>query len=404
MRGLDRYDTAPVEYVRGATRRAFENLVQLCVDERAELLLIAGDVHDDDWHDYATGLFFASQLARLWEAGVQVVWIRGNHDAASKITKRLKLPDGVHELPHGRPGTVALDELGVFVHGQSYGRAAELDNLARYYPPPVRGGFNIGLLHTSLDGREGHAPYAPCRAIELVDHGYDYWALGHVHQREVLHREPWVVFPGNLQGRHARECGSKGATVLSLVDQRVVNVEHHALDVVRWERCVVDARQLATPDDVLERIRTDLEVLADSAGQRLLAARVIVQGRSPAHAALCSAPERWINEVRQLGHFMRTPVWIEKVTFATELELELDELATRDDALGQLARSFRELHDDSAELTRLFAALEPVWRALPGDLKQSDLPQLDDPATVKRLLKDVEQLVLPRLYQSEDNS
>lgn len=67
--GLERYDGAPVAELRAATRRALENLVQLCLAEDAKLLLLAGDLYDGDWRDYSTGLFFAAQMARLREVG-----------------------------------------------------------------------------------------------------------------------------------------------------------------------------------------------------------------------------------------------------------------------------------------------------------------------------------------------
>jgi len=65
LRGLDRYDGAPVEEIRGATRRALENLVDVCLAERVAFLLIAGDIYDGDWKDYNTGLFFHRQMSRL---------------------------------------------------------------------------------------------------------------------------------------------------------------------------------------------------------------------------------------------------------------------------------------------------------------------------------------------------
>ena len=105
LRGLERYEGAPVDEIRGATRRAVANLVDLCLVEAASLLLIAGDLYDGYWRDYNTGLFFAKQMARLTREGVGVVWIRGNHDAASEITKSLRLPEGVIELGASRPET-----------------------------------------------------------------------------------------------------------------------------------------------------------------------------------------------------------------------------------------------------------------------------------------------------------
>src|SRR6266511_4052139 len=87
LRGLARYEGAPLQAIRGATRRAFENLIDLCLEEGAAFLLLAGDIFDGNWRDYSTGLFFAAQLSRLKATGIPVVLVRGNHDAESRITK-----------------------------------------------------------------------------------------------------------------------------------------------------------------------------------------------------------------------------------------------------------------------------------------------------------------------------
>ncbi len=111
LTGLDRYEGAPVSKIRGATRRALSNLVELCIEEDAELLLIAGDVYDGDWRDYGTGLFFAAQMSRLREAGVRVAMVLGNHDAQSQITRALRLPDNVIVFDAAAPATHVLDDV-----------------------------------------------------------------------------------------------------------------------------------------------------------------------------------------------------------------------------------------------------------------------------------------------------
>ena len=149
-------------------------------------------------------------------------------------------------MSHEQPETVILENLGVALHGQGYAQRAVTENLARSYPPPVSGFVNIGLLHTALEGREGHEPYAPCTVDELVNKGYDYWALGHVHQREIVQKEPWIVYPGVIQGRHVREAGRKGCTLVALDHGRVVSVEHRDVDVLRWCRCQIDCAPAAS--------------------------------------------------------------------------------------------------------------------------------------------------------------
>ena len=257
LRGLERYDGAPVELIRGATRRALEHLVELCLEEGAKLLLLAGDLYDGDWKDYSTGLFFCQQMARLREGGVTVVWIRGNHDAASRLTQHLRPTDNVHELSHARPSSLELEFDGaqIAVHGQGFPKAKVSDDLSERYPAPVSGAFNVGLLHTALDGREGHDAYAPCRVESLVNRGYDYWALAHVHQAAVLHERPHVVFCGNLQGRHIRESGPKGASLVVVEDGQVEAILPLHVDCVRWIHLPVPVGSCNASNDAIDLVR-----------------------------------------------------------------------------------------------------------------------------------------------------
>lgn len=159
--GLQFYEGAPVEEVRGATRRALENLVELAAAEKVDFVLLAGDLYDGDWKDYNTGLFLSHQMSRLREEGIRVFIISGNHDAASQITKHLRMPDNVKTLSVRHPETDRIEKLGLAIHGQGYAVRAVTDDLAGGYPLASPHHFNIGLLHTSLDGREGHESYAP---------------------------------------------------------------------------------------------------------------------------------------------------------------------------------------------------------------------------------------------------
>lgn len=394
LRGLPAYEGAPVEEVRGATRRALENLVELCVEESAELLVIAGDLYDGDWKDYSTGLFFLQQMARLRDAGVQVAWVRGNHDASSKITRYLSPPENVTELSFSAPETVLYENCGVAVHGVGYATAEVRENLALSYPEPRPGLLNVGLLHTSLDGRPGHAPYAPCALDQLRARGYDYWALGHVHAREVLSREPWIVFSGNLQGRHIHEVGPKGATLVTVEGGQVRAAEHRALDVVRWARCDVDLEGATTFDEAIERAAGRLRTLLLEADGRLLACRVTLQGRSAAHAALLARPDRVLAELRALGLSWGN-AYIERVELRTGPAVDLSTLRQREDALGELFRSVDELRAEGEALEELRAEVLRGLEGLAQDVVRSE-------SDAEELLLAAERLLLGRLLGSGD--
>jgi DNA repair exonuclease SbcCD nuclease subunit len=399
LRGLERYEGAPVDQLRGATRRALENLVELAIDESVALVLIAGDLYDGDWREFRTGLFFCSQMARLREAGIEVLVIAGNHDAANKMTLRLPLPENVRILSHKRPETVTLDDLGVAVHGQSFARATVLENLAAGYPVRAGGLFNLGLLHTCADGREGHDRYAPCCLDDLRGKEYDYWALGHVHAREVLWDEPPVIFAGNLQGRHIREAGPKGCMLVTVDDDHRSQAEFRALDVLRWEICRVDLSRLATPDDVLDRVQTQLEDVAAGADKRPVAVRVRLVGASRVHRQLAAEPQRVASEIRAIAQTVAGGmVWVEKVLQQTTPESLPESAAPADGPMGELLRYVRELKGDPDGLRALAGQLSDLVAKLPPELKEGPgALKLDQPESLCHALDEVEQLLLHRL-------
>lgn len=402
LRGLARYEGSPVDEIRGATRRAFKNLVDVCLNEGAELLVLAGDIYDGAWKDYNTGLFFVGQLRRLTNEGVRVALVKGNHDAASQITKQLTLPDGAIEFSTRSPQTHVLEDLGVALHGQSYGQRDVTEDLASRYPEPISGLFNLGILHTALDGREGHDAYAPCSAARLIERGYEYWALGHVHRREIVSEDPWIVFPGNLQGRHARETGPKGATLVTIEDGTVSSLQELELDVVRWCRCEVDVTDSTSGHDVVDRVRQALEVDAESAGDRLLAARVCLQGRSAADRDLRSHKARWDNEIRAAALDASAPVWIEKIAFDTRVDVDVTALIEGTGPVAELLRAIRRASDDDETLGEIIGSLKGLADKLPLEYRELDEAlDLTSRDTAVALLAEIERTLLPHLLSLE---
>ena len=399
LRGLERYEGAPLEEIRGATRRAFENLTELALEEGVAFVLLAGDLYDGDWKDYNTGLFFTRQMARLQEAGISVCVVAGNHDAASQLTKALRPPQNVHVFSTRAPETVVLEELGVAIHGQGFPTRAVSDDLTQEYPLADPDLFNIGLLHTSLDGRPGHESYAPCSINGLRSRGYQYWALGHVHKREVVSEDPWIVFPGNTQGRHAREIGSKGCSLVTVEDGRVTGVEHRTLDVVRWSVCAVDLTEATILDEVYDRVANALADAVGEADGRLVATRLRLEGASPVHTRLRAAREQVINECRSLaGSVGSGDLWVEKVVFDTRRAESEEAALARDDAFGGLLRSIRDLEADPTRLVKLGEEVADLSSKLPLELRSGeDAFEPSDPDYIRESLDDVKALLLERL-------
>ena len=397
--GLDRYESAPVDAARGATRHAFENLVRLAIDEEVAFVVLAGDLYDGDWKDYRTGLFFVDQMARLREAKIPVFVVAGNHDAASQLTKNLRPPDNVHFFSTKKPETRLVEAFDVAIHGQGFASRAITEDLAAGYPVADPSLFHIGLLHTSLEGREGHVTYAPTSAKVLTQKGYQYWALGHVHKREVVSKDPWIVFPGNLQGRHAREVGTKGCTLVTVENGAVVGVEERSVDVLRWAVCRVDVDGVATTSDMLERISRALMVEADHADGRAVATRVELTGSTACHEEISANPDHWVQEIRALAAGVSSAdVWIEKVRFAMDRPIDLAVAAARDDALGSFLRDLAAVADSPDEIAALREALADVRAALPSELLSGeDAVDPHAPELLTRFVAEARDLLLARI-------
>ncbi|NNJ27999.1 metallophosphoesterase family protein [Alienimonas chondri] len=415
--GLAAYEGAPVGQIRTATRRAVENLVSLALgedrpgDEPVDFVLIAGDVYDGAWRDFSTGLFFADKLNRLRDADIPVVLLAGNHDADSVITRQLALPENVITLSTESPQSHRIDlaDHGVTVHGQGFATRAVKTDLSATYPAPDAGRFNVGLLHTSAAGHSDHEPYAPCKPTELAAKGYDYWALGHIHTPWDLHdakdaHAAPIVFPGNTQGRHARELGPRGCRLVTVHDDRRVTSEFRPLDVVRWDKVEVNVAELVaggedSPDDFLREAMEGLEAAAHNAREgrdRLLAVRVEFVGTTPADALLRADPHGLEHDVKNAANRLGG-VWVEKVKISTRTPPS-DVLSGDDGPLGVLAEVLAEARDDPDALAALAeSALKDLRGSLRSNLAAHEGPDLFDPEHLRSLLADAGKLARDRL-------
>jgi len=408
LRGLESYEDAPVDEIRNATRRAFDNLVALAIEEEVRFVLLSGDLYDGDWKDYNTGLFFTERMGRLKRNGIQVFMVSGNHDAASRISPHLHLPDNVTVLSTRKPQTILLNDIGTAIHGQGYTSRAITHNLAQHYPQYHPGYFNIGLLHTSLNGREGHEPYAPCSLDDLKSKGYDYWALGHIHQREEISRDPWILFPGNLQGRHIRESGSKGASLITVENGHVANVTHHNLDVLRFNRVTVDLSHYSTIDAVHDPVREALETAQTQADERILAVRLELTGESPLHTHLLSHAARLTESFRSLTTGLGD-MWLEKVLFKT---CSKDPFLTIPEEMTPLREIMAAVdavkwdpNEEPEPLSLQIQDIADLKNKLPPDLLGGDDPLFPNHSEgISELLNDVKALLSARLSRPRSRS
>jgi exonuclease SbcD len=403
LQGLEFYEGAPVELIRGATRQALKRLVNLAISENVAFVVIAGDLFDGDWKDYNTGLFFTSQMSQLRQAGIKVYIVSGNHDAQSRIKRELRMPENIKVLSTRAPESVDVDSLGVVIHGQGFSRPVVNDNLASAYPEARKGEFNIGVLHTCAVGCAGHEPYAPCTVDDLLSKDYDYWALGHIHKRHELHKDPWIIFSGNIQGRHVREPGDKGCTLVTVDNGEVIDVEHKQLDILRWCVVDIDVTHALTGYDVLDSVSAQVIEEMKKSNDRPLAMRLYITGSCKAHTELMKKTQKWLSEIRQNATDVSGGnVWIEKVFIKTRAHADIEALMKRDDPLGGLLRYINTLSLDKEEMPELVKDFSDLNRKLTNSIKSSidDIVELNNPENISNIVDDVRQLLIARLLSS----
>ncbi|MDQ6961533.1 MAG: DNA repair exonuclease [Mariprofundaceae bacterium] len=384
LRGLSRMEGSPD--LKQATRRALEKLIQLALDEQVDFVLIAGDLYDGDWDHYQTGLFFVEQMHRLAAANISVFMVYGNHDAQSQANKKLVLPKNVFVFDSQQPETTYLERCRVAVHGQSFSRRDVTENLAETYPAASDGFFNIGVLHTALSGRAGHDYYAPCSLDDLKSKAYDYWALGHVHQYEEICIDPWIVYSGNIQGRHSRELGDKGCVVVRVQDCKVVNVNHHPLHLIAWHHLELDVSGFQEEEALLTKLEADLSVLPIEQG----VVRVSLKGKTLLHHALKSYSEALKNAIRSV---FPSHLWLEKVVVHTSLMIHDDDMAD-EDVLSLLAW---DQGVDDATLQAYAHEYQALKTKVKGTLREDFM--CFEPHELKKIMPDVESILHARLME-----
>ena len=366
LKSLAMRDTALAEVIGNASRAVFTRIIDLCIEEAVNALLIAGDLYDGAQTSMKTARFLTQELRRLDAAGIETFIIRGNHDAESRITAQLVLPPSVTVF--GAQAGVERRVAGgleIAIHGISFARPHAPESLLGRFKAPVPDAVNIGMMHTSLDGAAGHDPYAPCRLADLQDSGFDYWALGHIHARAHHAGRCHVVMPGIPQGRDIGEAGAKSVTLVHVADDGAVSVAARPIAVARFARLDVPLDLAEDWPDVVATLSAALRAARRDHAEDHLVLRPVLTGRTPLLWRLRRDLGLLADEARLTAEGIGT-LWIDK------LELACTDAAPPDTAgpLAELARQIAEMTTPpSAILAEADAVLEALAKSLPKDVR-----------------------------------
>ncbi|MBN1591972.1 MAG: DNA repair exonuclease [Candidatus Coatesbacteria bacterium] len=386
-----------------ATFLAMNNLIDLCIDENVDFLLIAGDLYDSKDRSLRAQLRLRRGLTKLADAGIASYIAHGNHDPLNGWQASIELPNLVHVFDD-RIGSVIHSRSGepiAIVHGISYNRPDIKENLSLKFERRDSPLFQIGLLHCNVGDKTGHEPYSPCSIADLVAAGLDYWALGHVHKGGVLREHsPCIIYAGNTQGRHVNESGPRGCYIVNVDDAHGVRTEFHAIDALRWHSIAQSIDKIANPDGLLNAIQGSLHRIQADASGRPSVCRLTLTGRGPMHSdlSMMNRAEEYFSEIREFGMSLSPIVWVSDMRLETKWEIDLGRRMASNDVVGDCLRLIDQYCRDGIERARLSECLDELL------LHRSAGRYIDrfDDKTLIRLLESAQSILLNELLGAED--
>lgn len=345
--------------LRDASLKTWDGLVQLCIDQNAAFLLLAGDIYDGEDRGVRAQVRFRRGLERLFERGIQTLIVHGNHDPnGGRWSAIREWPPGVTVFGHECVQSMVLERDGsplAVVHGISYATRDVADNLALRFRRGPESAPHFGLLHCNVGCNPDHPAYSPCTLDDLRAAGMDYWALGHIHVRQILaSSDPWIVYPGNLQGRSLKpsEQGLKGATVGTIEYGRIVNIQFAPIPHVRFADIDVDVTALRDLPEVVARLEEEVEIEKGRGPLRGLIARAALTGRGPIHEQL-QGPGKGDGLLRTLREEAADQVpfvWWSAIDDATQPSIDRNVIRERGDFSAELIKLAEGLAADHERL------------------------------------------------------
>ena len=392
--------------LRQATFDAYQNIIDLCLEESVDALLIAGDVYDGADRSLRAQLRFVDGLKRLDAAGIRSFICHGNHDPLNGWEARLDLPDSCVRFGPDVTGVpVFPDESDrAMVYGISYPRREVYENLSPRFRGLPRSRFNIGLLHANVGGNPNHDSYAPCSVSDLEGTDIDYWALGHVHTREVLRDGgPAIVYPGNPQGRHPNELGSRGVYLVEVDDFGEVSLDFRSMDIVRRDRRELDISALTSEQRVVDAIFDMADSALEESEGRPVVLRAVFRGRGEMN--------RWLRRPNTLDDILERLndeysdglpwLWCERIELETAPAVNHDQVVQREDFVGDLARLVDELVESPNDLEWFQNSLRELYDTPRARRHLRDL--LPDGEELKQLVSAAEAECISELVDIEES-
>ncbi|SDC37314.1 MULTISPECIES: metallophosphoesterase family protein [unclassified Candidatus Frackibacter] len=403
FQGVKEVDEDLHQLLYNSTYQAFRNIVDLALEEEVDFILIAGDLYDIADMNIRAQIFCQRELKRLAIEGIHTFIVHGNHDHCGGWRAKLDWPEEVHFFSPDKVEKFSFLKDGVEVvkiHGISYSERNIKENYLPKFDIDDETLYHIGLLHTNVDSNSNYQDYAPCRLSELIKKDFDYWALGHIHKRQVLYEaSPTVIYPGNIQGRHPNETGVKGCYLVEISEERIVDYQFMATDVVRWYQEEIDLTGVNEEQVLLDKIQTRINEIKER--DKSAVVRLKVKGRTELHKKL--KKDNYCQEIllalRENWQHRDRFCWLDSLEVATKPDVDKERLRCEETLVGDFLQLAKESREDDLLLDELRRAIKQVYKE---DNRASKLLKAPSDEQLKELILKAEDLGLDLLLEGGD--
>ncbi|KON89540.1 DNA repair exonuclease [Sporosarcina globispora] len=390
MSGLKHLPPSIFKKLQESTFEAFTQIVDMAIFHAVEFVILAGDLFDGEDRSIRAQTRFRKEMERLTECGIAVFAVHGNHDHMDGRWAHLPMPDNVHIFSHEVEVVKHIAQNGTSVHlyGFSYPKRHVVERMIDQYNRGNGADLHIGILHGSFEGSNDHVQYAPFRINDLLEKDFDYWALGHIHKREIINTQPPVIYPGNIQGRNRKETGPKGCYLVEL-DSSGAKTEFLEAAPVIWENEEIDASKLKSYQDIYEVCLSLIEVKRQNRKGTILNLTLNDVGL-PDHELRSITNGELLEFLQEAEADEESFVWISSFTVNEKRMWNKEKLAYESDFFCELFKTADHFAEARESALPLYA--HPLARRFLGELNNDEK---------RRIAEEAEALLVDLLYNSE---
>ncbi|WP_257349450.1 metallophosphoesterase family protein [Pseudalkalibacillus decolorationis] len=316
--GLSNLPKTILEQVKKSTFTSFGRIVAKAISERVDFIVIAGDLYNGANRGLTAQMFLRNEFQRLADHGIQVYIIHGNHDHLSGEWAQITWPENVHYFNGPTPSMIPYTREGevlAHLYGYSYPKRAVTENIASHYNRVEGAPYHIALLHGTAGGSTEHANYAPFLVSELNQQPFDYWALGHIHKQKVLHEDPTIIYPGNIQGLNPKETGKKGCFLVELSNYKTTHTFYET-SPIGWEILELDIDDMNEVDELIQFLQKEKNIIRRSQRNAIITIKLSGGAAVLEYLSKRSAVDELVQILQDGEDEEGVFVWIHRITVA----------------------------------------------------------------------------------------